>query len=697
MQKVLTTYAEVDTTQEIPLVDQNYLTPEEEQQLIRRQQEIGMSATEELFCVDYELDTISDFPQITTHPAEANRVIDGLTIREGIFVTDVEDFNAVIDSAKGPQEYSYRDPRGTLTSVLQFIKHGFPIAIDRMSEFVDLNRLYGEFDLARSEIKYAYSSKTEEGEIRDAEKLHVHTEQTDRFIFYEGHWDLVFIDTRKNSPTFGKAVYLHFEASQEKQVAIVVPPGIAHSVAHFRHGDETQTTRLLNCPTRYYGEQPSSVSDITPQQVNTFREGRIPTSRVAVIDANGQEKAFSWMAYSRWIRNCEKLGNLSCHAIITGHTGRIGHAVAQAMEHSGMVYEAVARTLPEKQSTEISFTFDLVNASVEEIRDWIKAARPARVLHCMADTNNRALVLATLLKDRNEIFGKYLADPDSPLPDPITQANTVVTQKLVNAISQIDEAERPVLVYLDTTYTDIPSLIESWQSYYAYSKAQARRIIEMAVRDGRIKARRIDFGYPYPDPAYQDGETNRAKSSTLSTLIGNIRRVVMEYLETGSIKKKVPVFTDDLVDHSRMSQIVQAILSGNPAMIRRGWMSTAAVAHVIVEEIIKALPKELGLDPHTLYYMACRESSILRHHPTVGEVFKYTPGGPTPDDAIFRWIDAVCKRERLSPEQRDNLVMALPVDYAGSYPHSHRGKIEPEAQGTYLQNLRHDIAQMVTV
>ena len=88
-----------------------------------------------------------------------------------------------------------------------------------------------------------YLSVTHPGVARGP---HEHREQTDRFAFFHGRYELVMWDARVNSATLGHCQRLI--AGEENACTVVIPPGVVHAYRNLGESD----AYVLNFPDALY-------------------------------------------------------------------------------------------------------------------------------------------------------------------------------------------------------------------------------------------------------------------------------------------------------------------------------------------------------------------------------------------------------------------------------------------------------------
>lgn len=88
-----------------------------------------------------------------------------------------------------------------------------------------------------------YLSVTHPGVARGP---HEHREQTDRFAFFHGRYELVMWDARANSATLGHCQRLI--AGEENACTVVIPPGVVHAYRNVGESD----AYVLNFPDALY-------------------------------------------------------------------------------------------------------------------------------------------------------------------------------------------------------------------------------------------------------------------------------------------------------------------------------------------------------------------------------------------------------------------------------------------------------------
>ena len=135
-------------------------------------------------------------------------------------------------------------------------------------------------EIRGSEFAMTYSSLTVPGQFRDADRWHLHQQQTDRFVVILGEMTLALMDDRKDSPSYRRleVVRLNGLSFQIRSTGSIpaylvpIPPGVLHCVGNL--GNEPFL--LQNCPTELY---------------NPADEGRVPFESKVVA---GIDRPFSW-------------------------------------------------------------------------------------------------------------------------------------------------------------------------------------------------------------------------------------------------------------------------------------------------------------------------------------------------------------------------------------------------------------------
>lgn len=157
---------------------------------------------------------------------------------------------------------THRDPRGTLTELLRV---DWPAAV------------FGD----QMPFAQVYTSTTGPGVARDADKWHVHQNQTDRFYCVRGRIVVAIADPREESPTRGEVMLVELAAPDDgpAPLLVTIPPRTLHG---FVVTSEEPAT-LLNFPTQLY-----DASD----------EGRVPFDEAAVTFPDGSP--FDYDLVRRW-------------------------------------------------------------------------------------------------------------------------------------------------------------------------------------------------------------------------------------------------------------------------------------------------------------------------------------------------------------------------------------------------------------
>lgn len=129
----------------------------------------------------------------------------------------------------------------------------FPLWPDDRGYFLEVARigqgLVAGFDPATTQVSAALSYP---GTIK---AFHYHRRQTDYWAPVQGMLQVVLVDLRKNSPTFGDRNTLYLGALRPWQ--LIIPPGVAHGY-------------------KVIGEAPAMLVYVTDRNYDPADEGRIP-------------------------------------------------------------------------------------------------------------------------------------------------------------------------------------------------------------------------------------------------------------------------------------------------------------------------------------------------------------------------------------------------------------------------------------
>lgn len=135
-----------------------------------------------------------------------------------------------------------------------------------------------------SHFRMSYSSLTAPGRFRDADRWHVHTVQTDRFVVVMGEMILALCDRRPDSPTRDRLAVVRMvgapfagggeplPAGDPPGYLVPIPPGVLHCIGNLSR----EPFLLQNFPTELYDPKD---------------EGRVPFADLS-IPAIG--RPFSW-------------------------------------------------------------------------------------------------------------------------------------------------------------------------------------------------------------------------------------------------------------------------------------------------------------------------------------------------------------------------------------------------------------------
>jgi dTDP-4-dehydrorhamnose 3,5-epimerase len=132
----------------------------------------------------------------------------------------------------------------------------------------------------------SYTSVTVPGQMRDADRWHVHQRQIDRFVVPLGEMILALFDPRPHSPTQGEVAAIRMEgasvaeprskasAGSRTTYLVTIPIGVYHCIGNL-HG--TEPFVLQNYPTQLY---------------DPTDEGRVPFPSVPIASLGGS--GFAW-------------------------------------------------------------------------------------------------------------------------------------------------------------------------------------------------------------------------------------------------------------------------------------------------------------------------------------------------------------------------------------------------------------------
>ncbi|MEA3357563.1 MAG: hypothetical protein U9Q67_03950 [Patescibacteria group bacterium] len=673
-----------------PLKDLNLLTTREEHDLliaVRDNMRAGVDTERpEAYYYSY-----TRFPVETDYSEEHmtlsesdSEPLSGVLIQIGQFVENSSLDNAV-SVAQEQESGHFVDPRGSLTIVEQGDIHRLNMVNMTLPDM---------FDTHRSPIKSVYCSKTKKGEARDKkfqvgkDGIHVHYGQCDRFVFVDGHWEIVLQDLRPDSPTYGKRVCISFDAGPGHQLAMVIPPGIAHTVGVFR-GEEGTSAWLVNFPTRGYAEVPPNLqSDFPAEDLISAKvavramEARLDPTRIYSEKGTG----FSWMTYARWLEMHQQDEELEAlqgrhHILMPGGTGGLlGSALKEALagKEEYAIEAASRRQSIEATANTLTFPWDLTHASIAEIKAWILASGAEYIVLTAAWTDVApGIALSAFFNE----YSEQLNTSNILRNDPITQINVRLAIKLARAIFELPEDERPMLVMPTTTFKYFRNTFK--HNHYTDSKRLAEAMAWFIIPHNIVT---FSFGYPYTTEHPQSPD---AKPMTLHKLINRIVRAIEDKGE------QVKAFTDDAVDPTNMTNVVNEILSviadEQISDYPRGWLSTHALCEIIVEVYADIT----GENFEELKTKAIIATQGEYYKPTVQQLL----GKNFEQNPVYLWMCKVARQ--VNYEQGEDIlsipdVLSTVVNYSAAYPQISQIKIDLEMQAQYEENLKSDIHTIMT-
>ncbi len=645
----------------------------------------------------------AQFDYESEHTFEAEEVqaaIPDILVHTGSFI-DNQALDGVRNEAAAGGGGHFTDERGDLT----LLRQG---DIDRLDEVTANGSIPDQlselFDAERSPVTSVYSSVTKLGQGRDFgfeagnAGIHIHIAQTDRFIFTQGNWEIVLMDLRPDSETYGRRICLSFDASQENQLAMVIPPGIAHTVACLRRDDASQNSaQLINFPTLGYAEIPHSIagrSDVANSAAVRAMEGRLDPTRVLAGEAVDQRRWFDWLLYQRWLLNQQKLESKEqdgrpTAVLVGGSQGLLGSLMARAYGEDVLV-EAVSRS-QDPTGEQITARMDLTRLTTEQLANWLLAAQADEVILTAAWTDVTASIALAQFINRYE---ERLRQTDLLGTDPVTELNHNFPCRLAQAIEYLSNKwDRDIkLVIPQTTMAELSGLYP-FNMYVANKRSGVEAVRTILGRDNP-NVDIMKFGYPY----VVDEEAVKATAKPM-TLYKRIDAVV-DAIE--GRRRAVPAFVDDAVDMHNLAPMVnrvaEELVAGDEsrgdgtAVSSASWLSTYALCELIVEEYAAMTER----DAEELKEVALKDTSMNDYRPTNAQLLGCGEDLRS-DNAVYRWIErAVRILNGQAGEEEIDLEAFLLADsyYSRGYPSLSRlGK--SSGHGDYVDALREDIRKIL--
>jgi nucleoside-diphosphate-sugar epimerase len=620
----------------------------------------------------------------TVAPEFVSERIQGVQVQCGTFV-DVARLDEAQDLAAREQFGHFVDERGSLTPLLQ---EGF----DRMEIVFEGGEIPGElhvlFDAQRSSARSCYTSETKLGEARDhgfvvgKKGLHVHLAQSDRFIFTDGCWEILLIDVRPHSPTQGQRVFLSFDAGQDHQLAMVIPPGIAHSVACLRPSDSGMTSaRLVNFPTLGYGEipegleVPEGLQAVAKAAAIRLVEGRLDAHRIesgrASEDVNEGTVA-TWRLYQRWLLNKELLMQRERDPrekilLLGGSKGLLGSVLENQLGGTAAI-EAISRSQTPQEDV-VTMQCDLTKLSVREIRDLILASGTELVVLTAAWTDVKGSIV---LKSFSDAYDDALSELGLLGTDPVTEANV----QLVTRVAQACESFRRYygrnvrLLLPQSTMAGIDRILP-FNLYAATKRAGAAAVREIMRSGGLVELR---YGYPYVID--QSGISATAKGMLLRQRIREIVAVLKKE------RDRVLAFDDDALDLTDLSSAIGLAFDTDVEALRGvlpkdihltimpgkvGWISSYDLCSMIVEVCAEAF----DTDPKALISHALQRRSGNSYQPTNRQLL-IREGRLDREGVVMKWLSMASQaiNNRLGHGTVDlEAFLDQPSRHFDAYPH----------------------------
>ncbi|MBN1618016.1 dTDP-4-dehydrorhamnose 3,5-epimerase family protein [Candidatus Dojkabacteria bacterium] len=666
------------------------------------------NAPEELFYNDIEIDRSKILPQQdfneehTTNPEHLAQRIQGVLVRTGAFI-DIKKLEAAREeaAAQGAQGGHFRDERGDLT-LLKQEPH------DRLAQVIDENTiptsLSDLFDAENSPVTSSYTSRTKIHQGRDIgyskgkAGIHIHTAQTDRFVFTEGAWEIVLVDMRQVSPSYGTRVCLSFDASQENQLALVIPPGIAHTIACFREApDGKEYATLVNFPTLGYSELPPSIAkgNYSPQTAIRAMEGRLDPTRVIANSGNKTEAGttFNWLLYQRWLLNRAKLEerkeeeNTRNIVLAGGSNGLLGSLIEQELWKNGFVTESASR-YQALDADGINMRIDLTKLSEDQIVEWLLGSNAQAVILTAAWTDVPAsIALASFINKYQEeltIAGIHGTDP-------VSEININFVVRLANAIKKAREiyGRQIKLVLPQTTMASIGTILNA--NYYARTKAVGIQQAQQILGNNALVA---TFGYPYVIDAAQIPQS--AKSMTLHK---RIEQVVRAIRQEGS--SAVSAFFNDAIDLTDMNPVLANILQyitnpkqePNPLDQRLNWVSTLELCNLIADVYVSLY----GGDIDEVKKLSITSASMSGYKPTNGDLLRYNNATGECSNPVYAWITNAVRviKQKLRIDIDLLQFIKEEANYSKAYPSFSSFNQDPTTASTYRIKLINDIIRIM--
>jgi hypothetical protein len=659
---------------------------------------------------DLEAIVPAKFDYSAEHTFEAGEVqaeIPDVLVRTGSFIN-----NKSLDAVRADAEFCSRghfvDERGDLT----LLRQGDIDRLDQVTKDGGIPEQLGDlFDAERSPVTSVYSSVTKLGKGRDFgfeagnAGVHIHIAQTVRFVFTQGNWEIVLMDLRPKSETYGRRVCLSFDADQSNQLAMVIPPGIAHTIACLRPDEAgADAAQLINFPTLGYAEIPHSIADEIDVENSTAvraMEGRLDPTRVlagTTEEDDDQRSWFDWLLYQRWILNQQKIESKehdgrSTAVLVGGSQGLLGSLMARAYGEDVFV-ESVSRS-QDCTGEQITARMDLTKLTTEQLANWLLAAQADEVILTAAWTDVTASIALAQFVNRYE---ERLRHTGLLGTDPVTELNHNLPCRLAQAIEHLgNKWDRDIkLVLPQTTMAAVQGLPPF--NMYAATKRSGVEAVRTILGWDNTNVDVMEFGYPY----VVDAEEVRATAKPM-TLYKRIDAVIAAINGRGD---PVPAFVDDAVDMHNLAPIVnraagQFVAADSVSDDQRSddmtrssasWLSTYELCELIVEEYADMT----GQDAEELKNAALKATRMADYTPTNAQLLGCGEDLRS-DNAVYQWMArAVNILNRQAEEEEIDLESFLLDEsyYSSGYPSLAQVRQSPD-HSDYVAGLRADIRQIL--
>jgi nucleoside-diphosphate-sugar epimerase len=363
-----------------------------------------------------------------------------------------------------------------------------------------------------------------------------------------------------------------------------------------------------------------------------------------------------------------------CHTLVIGGTGLIGTFTREALGNTDLNVATISRTPPEDLRVgEQTIQLDLSTATVEQLEQILIKLKPERIIYLAAWTDVKSAIALSQIYTK---FPELKTNTQVPI-NPISQINIGAMLRLCSAIHLLPEAiKKPEIVIASTTFSTIKAVRA--HNWYAYTKFM---MSEIGLKyNFEFQVRKVLFGYPYSTRTI---ESSRAKNSTLRWWINKILEKIDNPPQEDS--DKLTPFNYDAVDHTNIHHVIRSILQLEYKDFPRGWLTTAQVAEIIIEEYCKLKWIE---DAKALKKAILNPVSGDTYKPTVGKLL-------ATDNPVYQWLEQAAKAQGIDLEE----LLALEVDYARAYPKATDSDITMsnpnDLADPYVIQLRADISQII--